>query len=66
MTVESTHAIILRLLRLLIGLKISRQVLDQLEAKPKPIAHSDWLIALFVSFVIDQSNYSGIGFSTAN
>ena len=66
MTVESNHAIILLLLRLLIGLKISRQVLDQLEAKPNPIGHSDWLIALFAPFVIDQSNYSGTGFSTAN
>ena len=36
MTVESNY--VLRLLRLVIGLKVSRQCFSQLEAKPKPIA----------------------------
>ena len=36
MTVESNY--LLRLLRLVIGLKISRQSFSQLEAKPEPIS----------------------------
>ena len=70
----------LRLLRIVIGLKISRQFFNQSETKPiaactRDFFHalsklqiicgdSDWFIALFSPVVIDWSNYIGIGFST--
>ena len=37
MTVEVNHAIAIATLRLVIGLKVSRQFFNQREAKPKPI-----------------------------
>ena len=71
----------LRLLRLVIGLKISRQFFYQGEAKPNApnrnnfsralsklqviMRNSDWLIVLFAHAVIGQSNYFGVGNSLA-
>ena len=62
------------------GLKISRQFFNQLEEKPiapcprdfscalsklQVIArNSDWFIALFSLFMIDQSNHIGVVFLT--
>ena len=70
----------LQLLRLVIGLKDSRQFFNQSEAKPKPIAPRTrdssralselqvvaryWFIALFVPVLIGRSNCLGFGFST--
>ena len=70
----------LRLLRLVIGLKISRQFFNQSETKPIAACtrdfsralsklqiisrDSDWFVALFSPVVIGWSNYLGIGFST--
>ena len=70
----------LRLVRLVIGLKESRQFFSQWEAKPiapctrdfsrasselQVIARNcDWFIALFVPVVIGRSNCFGFGFST--
>ena len=66
------------MLRLVIGLKDSRQFFNQSEAKPlapctcdfsrassefQVIArNSDWFMALFVPVVIGQSDYFGFGF----
>ena len=70
----------LRLLRLVIGSKIWRQIFNQREEKSKPIAAStrdfsralgklharncDWFIALFAPVVIGRSNNFGVAFST--
>ena len=57
----------------MIGQQNSRHFLNQWEFKPKPIVfpalasvtvfapNSDWLVVLFTSVEIGQSNYFGIG-----
>ena len=65
----------LRLLRLVIGFKISRQFLiapytrdfSRALRKLQIIGRkSDWFIAPFALVVIARGNYFGIGFSTVN